>query len=138
GCIRQDVIRFAAELGVPMVVVGDVVQPDQMAVDHVHVDTLGMGRRATRTLLDAGHERIGFFCPALRPGGWFDNWLAGYQIEMLRSRRGLAQAHCHIATETNLYDIGSSAAQYMIGLDDRPSAYVVPEVRMAMAFRNAM
>ncbi|MFW6059631.1 MAG: LacI family DNA-binding transcriptional regulator [Phycisphaeraceae bacterium] len=141
GCIRTTLLEAAGQLGLPWVVVGDIDPEAAEAARSVHqvnTDKQEMGRFATQTLLHAGHTRIGCFRCNAPVGGWIDQWYSGYRLALMRAEVGDEPALRPELESTSLYEEGAVAAEYMAGLDDPPTAYVIPTVRAAARFREAM
>lgn len=138
GYIWKALARVIEHLRVPVVVAGDAEPGPGSPRHQVSLDAWGMAAFATRTLLAAGHRRIGFVCPEFPPGGWFDQWLSGYQLTMLRSEAGYDPQLARVLKVDGHSDPGIEAAKYMAALADPPTAYIVPQVGRAASFRQAM
>lgn len=142
GCIEQELLDAARQLGVPFAVLGDVPSQDMPgeagAVNCVNCDVLAMGRVATQALIAQGHTRIGFFCASFPPNGWNAHWLAGYRLAMALADLPDDPAIRPVFDTDNRYEVGVEAARYMAELDEMPTAFVVPAVRGAVRFEQQM
>ena len=141
GCVSLPVLEALRDVGVPCVVLGDLEGRDhlhRLPCYQVVSDKVAMGELATRSLIEAGHRRIGFFCASYPSGGWNDQWLTGYQLALMRA--GLAvdpQVH-PVFEAVDRDEVGVTAAEHMAALDERPTAYVVPTIHGAARFRDTM
>lgn len=138
GYVKAPVVQIVRQLRMPVVILGDVEPGQPRPFHQVCMDAQGMASYATRMLLAAGHRRVGFFCPSFPEGGWLDQWLAGYQLAMLRSEAGLDPKLWRVFSGLGQYEVGIEAARYMSSVDDPPTAYVLPEVNAAASFRHSM
>ncbi|MFW6058864.1 MAG: substrate-binding domain-containing protein [Phycisphaeraceae bacterium] len=142
GCVKPTALKPVRRLQIPAVLIGDlehsVDQTVLAPIQHITTDKIAMGRCATRRLIDAGHTRIGFFCAPHPPGGWNDQWLTGYRLALMEAGLSDDPAIRPVLHGPNRDEIGVDAAHHMIGLDDPPTAYVVPTMRGAARFRQTM
>ena len=136
--LRKQLVPFIVNLPVPAVVVGNVQPSTQPSLNQVSVDTQGMGAFATRTLLEAGHRRIGFCSNTGVPGGWFYHWRAGYQLTMLESGHGLDQRLCPILTNRPTHELAIEMADLSLRLAEPPTAFIAPNAQLAWSLRHVM
>ena len=127
--------------GIPHVVIGHVMgetasQLTGRLAQIVTGDECRMAEAAVAHLIAQGHQKIGFVCEIIFKGLWNDRWLRGY-------RRAVAEANLEtderwaIVTDQPLVG-GAPAAEAIAQLKNRPTAYVIPDVRVAATFRQAM
>lgn len=138
GYLQAPLARLSEELGVPTVVVGDVEPMHSPPRHQVSLDGQGMGALATRTLLEAGHRRVGFVGASEPRGGWSDQWLSGYQLTMWRHEADFTAETAAVFNVTSRYQLGIEAAAHYAALPDPPSAYIVPDLSAALSFRKEM
>lgn len=137
GCVKTNVLQAARQLGVPLVVMGEIDSAPSTLTAGVHqvsTNQLAMGRYAAQSLIDAGHKRIGFFCAPYPPGGWNDHWMAGYLLALIQAGLPDNPAIRPVLGAGHRDYVGNEAARYMASLDNQPTAYVVPAVRGAACF----
>lgn len=141
GWIEHGVVEALGQLELPCVMIGDVQNSRQvhpLPIHHVNTDKTAMGRHAVQQLIDAGHRRIGFFCAPYPEGSWNDQWLAGYRLGLIEAGLPDDPAIRPVLHTRNRDEVGVEAARYMAGLDDPPTAYVVPTVRGTARFLETM
>ncbi|MEX0741815.1 MAG: substrate-binding domain-containing protein, partial [Phycisphaeraceae bacterium] len=109
---------------------------DDLPVPVVSSDWQAMGECATGALLDRGHRRIAFVSGELKPGMWHARCLSGYVT---------AHVHAQLAVDPQLVfnvpeaqSAGPAAAQGVLAMTERPTAYVCINVGTASRFVSAM
>lgn len=109
-------IRAAQRMGVPVVIVGKTYDQDVPTVDSANIDDTF---RATRTLLDMGHERIACLGPESAPNA-IPGCLRheGYRRAMQQSPAGFDERAIISAKPRNL-------ASPLLALDPSPTAAIV-------------
>lgn len=140
GLVDTPVLDRAAAHRIPCVVLGHFLGESSVAgevsVWRVCSDEVAMGRMATRRLLEQGHTRIAFVCGRLIPGLFTAGWLDGYRLALF---------DCGVPADPALVQVtgkapsgGSHAARDLLRLNPPPTAFVIPNVRVAAAFAGAM
>lgn len=99
-----------------------IVKPD---------DLLG-GRLAVSILIAAGHTKIGFIAEYIAEGLSLYQWLSGYKLGHIENELPINSDFIHIAGKP--FAGGGPAAQHMMDLNNRPTAYVIPDPRTAASF----
>ena len=147
GVIVSDMVDMTVLAGlesaeVPHVILGHLMAELHEVPGHrgqiVTADDVGMGRLATSTLLDNGHRRIAFICERIPKGLWTANWLRGYHIALAEANHAPDPKLVYVAGKA--FADTAPAAQAMASLPERqrPSAYIVPDARLAAAFLKSM
>jgi LacI family transcriptional regulator len=98
-------------------------------------DMVAMGRIATEYLLENGHQQIGFICERMPKGLWAARWLRGHHIAL--SEKGVPP-NPDLVHVTGLLKAGGAAVDAMLGLKKVPTAYIIPDARVAGSFVAAM
>ena len=139
GMVGRELLTRLEESNVPSVVLGHaMVDPGPLKLKNTLVitsDEIAMGLLAAAKLIERGHTRIGFLCEHLIKGLAHSHWLAGY---------AWAHAAAKLPTEPALAHTsgGSAAAEHaaeaFARLDAPPTAFVVPDARVAARFLEAM
>ncbi len=135
-------ISKLSEMSFPFVLIGHLSAQDEQNLSNncevVAYSCLDMGQAAVEYLHKHGHTRIGFVSELVPPGMAHDRWLSGYQLAQVRKNLPLSNQWVHIAGKT--FAGGGPAAEAMTQLPEaeRPTAYIVPDVRTASSFINAM
>ena len=138
--ICPETVSKICEMGIPCVVLGyamaDIADffPEGFVV--VSPDLIQMGMLATKTLIESGHERIGFVCELIAKGMNNDRWLAGY--ELAHRRKGLQIDPNFIQVAGEVFAGGKPAAEAILALEKKPTAFFVPDVRIAASFIQEM
>ena len=136
GLVEDDLIRGIESEHIPYVIYGHTMNKNATIGTIVALDEIGMGRLAAHQLIDCGHQRIGFVAEKLYPGLWAQNWLNGYRLALINADLGIEADLMHIAGRT--FAGGKPAAQAFSNMEEPPSAYVIPDVRVAASFITEM
>ena len=139
GMVTPDLVRHAASLKVPSVVMGNVMgDPDEpLAVGHqVAFDLDAMGRLATRTLWNAGHRRIGFLAAAAPRNLWYDRWRCGYRTALEQLCGSVDDDLVQVTGTAG--DTGGTAARAWAKLQEPPTALVLPDPSLAACLLPAL
>ena len=102
----------------------------------VAANEIPMGRLATKYLIQKGHNRIGFLCETLPEGMQNEQWLSGYKMALMDSGIIPDPDLCYIAGKS--FANPEKAANAFLSLDNKPIAYVIPDIRTAFSFIEAM
>lgn len=146
--VGAELLEALGERNVPTVVFGHVLERTSPHAPRasrgkwqvVAPDDLAMGRLAVRQLagrsprngaggVGGGHRRIAFVCEITPPGLSHARWLAGYRLGLIDAGLPLDPAlvqvpqRAHAGTE--------SATDALLRLDLPPTAFVVPDLRIA-------
>jgi hypothetical protein len=140
GAIGPRLIERLRAAHVPHVVLGHTVGPIQEAggptITKVVYDDVGMGYVATRALLDAGHQRLGFISEIMPRGLQHDRWRRGYQLALLESNQPVDP---ELIVVTGQVEVGAEPAlETLLALERPPTAYVVPDTRLAATLVTAL
>jgi LacI family transcriptional regulator len=140
GLVSPDLMRELETIGMPHVVIGHVLGQDRLEPARlgqiVTCDDQDLGRQAVRILHHRGHQSIGFVCETLPQGLWNDRWRRGYRIALMEL--GLQFEERWVQVVGQRLAGGGPAAQALAAMPDRPTAYVVPDVRVAASFLSTM
>lgn len=138
GFMRSAAREVVANLGKHCVGIGDF-EPGPAPLEHqVNFDKRDMASIATRTLLEAGHRRVGLIAKASSPGSWNEQWRLGYRMAMMQAGLDDDPSLRPVLDSNDRSVCGVIAARSIAAMDDRPTAYVIPEISMAVHFRHAM
>jgi DNA-binding LacI/PurR family transcriptional regulator len=99
-------------------------------------DDIMIGKVATSRLISLGHQRTGFICETLVPGLYNHRLLSGYHLAHWDAGITISAEYVSIAGKN--FAGGESAAEAMLLLKNPPSAYLIPDVRVAASFIDAM
>ncbi len=140
GHVKMSLLQEIAAADIPYVVIGHtMLGPEETPPGRAQIVTTNavtMGELATSRLFEAGHERIGFVCEVLLQGLMHARWLTGYAAAHLHNNAAIEPSFIFESGQTNCD--GSAAAAYFAGLSQKPTAYVVPDARIAAMFSQAM
>lgn len=140
GQVEPSVMSQLTKLGSPTILIGHLSDEKERALpancELIAYDCTAMGQAATQFLLARGHRRIGFVSELIPPGMVHDRWLAGYQVACLRAGIVPDPGWLHVAGERLVG--GKPAADAMVQLKSPPTAYVIPDVRIASSFITTM
>ena len=117
---------------------GDVQQQHELGQSILTVKTNFelAGRLATTSLINTGHRRIAFIAERIAPGLFFDMWLSGYRLAHLDA--GLYLDDTLVVTTGKALSGGAPAARVILAMENKPTAYVIPDARIATSFIKAM
>ena len=123
---NPQIVGFLADQKIPFVRIGSHENGAGMPVS---MDDDGSARRATRHLLDHGHQRIGFIAgsPEYNLSAWR---VEGWQAEMAAA--GLSTDGL-LAEGDFSYSSGHAAARHLLGITPRPTAIIASNDQMAFA-----
>lgn len=140
GYVDAALLRALRAQEMPHVVLGYTKTTQREALENnVHVisnDDAAMGQLATETLFAAGHRRIAFICETLPRGLSHWRWRDGYATAHLSAGVAMDESLIHVSGVE--HSSGDSAAEAMLQLASPPTAYVVPDPRIAAMFLDAM
>lgn len=134
GFVNKGLIGKLETAAIPNVVLGHPMFPmydlSARCCQVVASDSVAMGELAVRVLVEAGHKRIAFIAEQNTPGLWQARWRRGYQI-------GLHDAGLPVDPALMVTAHGDRAAEVLTKMKSPPTAFVVPDVRIAAAFLAA-
>lgn len=140
GLIPPSVLTELGNLKVPSILIGHFAEEQEESIpqncEMIAYDCIQMGKIATEYLLHRGHTRIGFVSEIIPKGMVHDRWLAGYQLALLRAGIRTQPDWLHVAGAKLVG--GKPAADAMARMTSPPTAYVIPDVRIAASFISAM
>lgn len=139
GMVGRELLTRLEESNIPSIVLGHaMVDPGPLKLNNTLVitsDEIAMGLLAAARLIECGHTRIGFLCEHLIKGLAHSHWLAGYAWAHAAAKLPTDPALAHTSG-------GSAAAEQaavaFTQLDAPPTAFVVPDARVAARFLQAM
>lgn len=139
GMAPPELLQQMNKLQIPCIMMGHLsVEQERMLpekCEQIVFDSIEMGRIATDHLLQR-HQRVGFISEEIPSGMVHDRFLGGYQIAYARAGR-LPDPRWMFVAGHKFAD-GRLAADAILSLDERPTAYVIPDVRIASNFIQAM
>jgi len=139
GMAPPELLRQLDRLQIPCIMMGHLsVEHERLLpgkCEQIVFDSVEMGRMAADYLLRR-HRRIGFISEEMPSGMVHDRFLCGYQIAYARAGQLPDPRWLYVAGH-KFADAGL-AADAMLALDERPTAYVIPDVRIASNFIQAM
>ncbi|NLE30121.1 MAG: LacI family transcriptional regulator [Phycisphaerae bacterium] len=140
GLINHTLLTQITELGIPCVVIGNSVISEGHDVSSrcrfVSADHVQMGKIATSGLIASGHRRIGFVSEMMPKHLVHSRWLEGYHLAHWNAGLTVDPTLIHIAGK--IFAGGEPAAHDFLAMKDPPTAYIVPDVRIAASFLIAM
>jgi DNA-binding LacI/PurR family transcriptional regulator len=140
GHVNKTIFQYLENTHLPYVVIGSLpAEPNTVipVVSHMIMeDNIAMGQVATHHLFACGHQRIGFICEMLSQGLWYYKWLAGYRLAHYDVGIEPDATLIHIAGRE--FAGGKPAAEYFSEMPNRPTAYVVPDIRTGASFIEEM
>jgi len=95
-----------------------------------------MGSLAVFHLIAHGHKRIAFICEVLPEGLSHYRWFCGYRLALMDNGLTPDQSFVYIAGKK--WAGGEKAAEEICSMTEPPSAFVIPDVRIASSFIQAM
>jgi len=141
GAVERNTLARLADIELPCVVIGlvsgDPLEPIPYGVQ-VACDVQAIGELAPRTLIKAGHQRIGLYYSSAPRGLFFDQWLQGY----LR-----AHHFAGLKVEPELFKplgvnermrIGARAADAVLAMSNPPTGHLFPDTLTAAMFIESM
>jgi LacI family transcriptional regulator len=140
GLVDSLLLNLIETSHIPYVVVGNMItQPGEIppiAGHFVDWNVQAMGQLAAGRLLACGHQRIGFFCEKIFRGLWNYRWLMGYHDAHWEAGISPDKSLVHISEEILVG--GKPAADYFCSLENPPTAYICPDIRVAASFIDQM
>jgi LacI family repressor for deo operon, udp, cdd, tsx, nupC, and nupG len=140
GLIDHPMLVALGQEKAPFVVLGHVLtRPSEMPDEGAHTvttDEVDAGRLATNRLLACGHRRIAFIAEWLPVGLCHDRWLAGYRLAHVES--GLIPDSSLLHVSGQPLRGARAAADAFLGAANPPTAYLIPDARIAASFLDAM
>src|SRR5688572_3850885 len=142
GPIRVDALRSIDVGVVPSVLYGyPLAESDEEnpPVPIVTSDWVGMGHRATRALVDAGHRRVGFVSGELMPNMWHARCFDGYVSALVHAKLPFDESLVYVAARGD-ERAGVSAARVFAAMKrgGGPTAYVAVNAGTAGRFVHTM
>lgn len=140
GLVNKPVLEVLNRTGVPYIVLGDTMDSFQThgsgTGQTISYNVEAMGELAVERLLAVGHRRIAFVVERVPRGLWNDRWLRGYQLAHLEHKLDINPELIHI---TNKPRAGAQAAvDAFLKLPKPPTAYIIPDARLASSFITGM
>lgn len=133
GLVSPKLLAAFDKVQLPHVVIGHVISdpawPLPGRAQLISHDEVAMGRLATRSLFDAGHERVAFISEAAPKYLWADRWLTGYKVAHLD--REISCDKQMICADMPVYGDVGEVLERLVKLRKPPTAYVVPDARVA-------
>ena len=139
GFVTPALLKASAALQVPAILMGAVYGDPlhQLSIGYqVTQDMRAMGHLATRTLIEAGHRRIGFVCSQVFQNLYTDQWLSGYRHAHVDA--GLAVEKGLLMIMGGAPHVGMRAAKQMREMKRPPTGVVIPDAGTAAMFLEAM
>jgi DNA-binding LacI/PurR family transcriptional regulator len=139
GVVPRSVLAALEGARVPHVIMGyatEAPDPESRYGQTVTSDMIAMGAAATEYLYANGHRRIGFICERMPEGLWAARWLQGHHSALAMKQIAPDPALVHVAGA--LYAGGEAAAEAIVALKRPPTAFIVPDARLAASFLAAM
>jgi LacI family transcriptional regulator len=126
---------------IPFVLIGHLpIRQEQMLPENCELiaySCLDMGKTAAEYLLEQGHRNIGFISESMPEGMVHDRWWEGYQVALLRSGIIPQPNWTHVAGKIFVGGTEAAKAMFEFG-EDRPTAYIIPDIRTAASFIREM
>jgi len=140
GWINSALIAALSKAHVPHVIIGstiaDDLTPGGVPGHSVSSDFEEMGRFATSWLIQWGHRRIGFAVETMPHGMFSDLWRRGYYTTLID--HGIELDPRLIYNAGKQVVSAEDAIEHFLSLKDPPTAYVIPDVRLAALIQHAM
>jgi DNA-binding LacI/PurR family transcriptional regulator len=140
GHVNRTIFQYLENTHLPYVAIGSLpAEPDAVVPVAGHIimeDNIAMGQLATHRLFACGHKKIGFICEMLPQGLWYYKWLAGYRLAHYDLGMEPDAARVHVAGKQ--FTGGKPAAEHFAVMPDRPTAYVIPDIRTGASFIEEM
>jgi LacI family transcriptional regulator len=140
GLMNKSFLKTVEETHVPYVVLGHIMtKPGEVPPEFGHFvdwNVQAMGQLATARLLACGHRRIGFFCEKVFHGMWNYHWIMGYHDAHWELNLPVESSLIHVAGKA--FAGGEPAADYFSKMENPPTAYICPDVRIAASFFSSM
>ncbi len=142
GCVSLDILKILHNANVQCLVIGDVMGDifetsiGPRFANMIKFDNILAGYNATRSLIKAGYERIGFISEIFPKGLQHDRWLIGYKSA--HACMGITPNLEFIHVAGQAFTGGGPAALKMLKMKNPPNAYVIPDSRTAASFIREM
>jgi LacI family transcriptional regulator len=138
GKVDRKLLNSLQREKIPHVVYGFPSEKPDAASNYCQIitsDMVEMGKVATETLIQGGHSRIAFICQALPKGLWADRWLHGYRWALGENDLRFDPHLIKVCDESLTAE---TQAQELLSLKSRPTAFVLPDIRIGASFLNIM
>lgn len=140
GYVDGPLLAELGNAGIAHVSIGhtmvDIASIEASCCQVVTCDEVAMAMLATRSLVNAGHQRIAFVCERIPRGLWNERWLRGYHATLIEQG---------IKLDPNLVQItgkpltgAQPAVDRLMQLHDKPTAYISPDIRIAASLVKAL
>ncbi len=138
--ISRDLIRRVYETGTPFIVIGSYEEISSEDLDipvcSIDSDTIAMGHLAASHLIKAGHTKIAFICETLPKGQLNYRWLLGVKAALDDANIPVNPEYIQVAD--HLFAGGEPAAKAFSEMKEPPTAFIIPDIRVAGQFVVAM
>lgn len=139
--VDWDLIDYMDSLKTPCCVLGDVITApgryvESLPLSRVAYDVIGMGRVATRSLLEKGLGPVAFLSYSGPKGLYQDRWLTGYCTALQDASLRIEDNLIHQTTPQD-FD-AESVARAFLKLSDPPRGFVLPDPELAMQFLHML
>ena len=137
GIVNEAMLRALPTQVEHLAVLGNVmaeafpIEPGRM-VYAVGPNYRQMGQLATQRLLRRGHRRIGIIGEHIYPNLFLAGLIAGYQQTLLEA--GVPMDKDWVAVSDKPRSGGQFAARRWAQVDDRPTAFILPDARICSTF----
>lgn len=138
GHINNDLLHQIELSKIPCVIFGNtLLESEPRPYGHiVGSNAPEMARIAVHRLWERGHDRIGFVAEDMPPGLWINGWLNGYQLAHLQKCKTMDPAWVQISGHAG--SGADHAVRVFSNLEHVPTAYLIPEPRVADSFIRGM
>jgi LacI family transcriptional regulator len=140
GLVNRQVLEVLTKINVPYVILGGTMDSFQANGSGngqiISYNVEAMSEMAVSWHLKDGHKRIGFVVERLPPGLWNDRWLRGYQLAHLEHKLEINPKYICITGQVR--GSAQSAVEGFLALPKPPTAYIIPDARVAASFLTHM
>lgn len=139
--VSPDLLRRLEQTRQPAVIIGTrplggYSDPLPAHIQWVTGNDLQMGRIATLSLLDSGHQRVAFVCEQTPPNMSDHQWLQGYRLAHLDRNRVPAPELVQVTGR--VLSGAEPAVAALMKLPQPPDGYVVPDMRIGATLVTAL
>jgi DNA-binding LacI/PurR family transcriptional regulator len=139
--VSPELLRRLEQTRQPVVIIGTRLLGGYSDTLPAHIqwvtgNDMQMGRIATLSLLDSGHQRVAFVCEQTPPNMSDHQWLQGYRLAHLDRDRVPAAELVQVTGRT--LSGAEPAVAALLKLPKPPDGYVVPDMRIAGTLVTAL